>query len=31
MEMEEQKTVERPLMSEEEFKDYIEKNRLDIV
>ena len=31
MEMEEQKTVERPLMSEEEFKDYMEKNRVDIV
>ena len=31
MEMEEQKTVERPLMSEEEFKDYIKKNRVDIV
>ena len=29
--MEEQKTVERPLMSEEEFKDYMEKNRVDIV
>ena len=28
--MEEQKMVERPLMSEEEFKDYIEKNRVDI-
>lgn len=25
MEMEEQKTIERPLMSEEEFKDYMEK------
>lgn len=25
MEMEEQKTIERPLMSEEEFKDYISK------
>lgn len=31
MEMEEQKTIERPLMSEEEFKDYIKKNRVDIV
>lgn len=31
MEMEEQKIVERPLMSEEEFKDYIKKNRVDIV
>ena len=29
--MEEQKTIERPLMSEEEFKDYMEKNRADIV
>ena len=29
MEMEEQKTIERPLMSEEEFKDYVEKNRED--
>lgn len=29
--MEEQKVVERPLMSEEEFKDYVEKNRVDIV
>lgn len=29
--MEKQKTVERPLMSEEEFKDYMEKNRVDIV
>jgi hypothetical protein len=29
--MEEQKTVERPLMNEEEFKDYLEKNRIDIV
>lgn len=28
--MEEQK-IERPLMSEEEFKDYMEKNRIDIV
>ena len=31
MDMEEQKLVERPLMSEEEFKDYMEKNRVDIV
>ena len=31
MEMEEQKTIERPLMSEEEFKDYMKKNRVDIV
>lgn len=31
MEMEEQKTIERPLMSEEEFKDYLKKNRVDIV
>lgn len=31
MEMEEQKIIERPLMSEEEFKDYMEKNRIDIV
>lgn len=29
--MEEQKVVERPLMSEEEFKDYMEKDRVDIV
>ena len=29
--MEEQKTIERPLMSEEEFKDYMEKNKVDIV
>lgn len=29
--MEEQKTIERPLMSEEEFKDYMKKNRVDIV
>ena len=29
--MEEKKLVERPLMSEEEFKDYMEKNRVDIV
>lgn len=31
MEMEEQKIIERPLMSEGEFKDYMEKNRVDIV
>lgn len=31
MEMEEQKTIERPLMSEEEFKDYMEKNRVNNV
>ena len=31
MEMEEQKTIERPLRSEEEFKDYMEKNRVDVV
>ena len=31
MEMEEQKAIERPLMSEGEFKDYMEKNRVDIV
>lgn len=29
--MEEQKVVEKPLMSEHEFKDYIEKNRVDIM
>ena len=29
--MEEQKTIERPLMSEEEFKGYMEKNRVDVV
>lgn len=29
--MEEQKTVERSLMNEEEFKDYLEKNRIDVV
>lgn len=29
--MEEQKTIERPLMSEEEFKDYMKKNRVDVV
>ena len=29
--MEEQKTIERPLMSEEEFNGYMEKNRVDIV
>lgn len=28
--MEVQKVVERPLMSEEEFKDYMEKNRVDV-
>lgn len=28
--MEEQKTIERPLMSEEEFRDYMGKNRADI-
>ena len=31
MNMEEQKLVERPLMREGEFKDYMEKNRVDIV
>lgn len=31
MKMEEQKLIERPLMSEEEFKDYVEKNRVGIV
>ena len=31
MDMEEQKLVERPLMSEGEFKNYMEKNRVDIV
>ena len=31
MDMEEYKLVERPLMSEREFKDYMEKNRVDIV
>lgn len=31
MNMEEQKLVERPLMSEGEFRDYMEKNRVDIV
>nr|UVM91994.1 MAG: hypothetical protein [Bacteriophage sp.] len=31
MNMEEQKLVERPLMGEEEFKDYLEDNRVDIV
>lgn len=31
MDMEEQKSVERPLMSEGEFKDYMKKNRVDIV
>lgn len=29
--MEEQKTVERPLMGEEEFGDYMKNNRTDIV
>lgn len=29
--MEEQKTIEKPLMSEEEFKDYMKNNRVDIV
>ena len=29
--MEEQKAIERPLMSEEEFKGYMKKNRIDIV
>lgn len=29
--MEEQKLVERPLMSEEEFKDYLKDNKVDIV
>ena len=29
--MEEQKLVERPLMSEEEFKDYLMDNKVDIV
>ena len=31
MDTEEQKLVERPLMSEGEFKDYMKKNRVDIV
>lgn len=31
MNMEEQKLVERSLISEGEFKDYMEKNRVDIV
>lgn len=31
MEMKKQKTIERPLMGEEEFKDYMKKNRVDIV
>lgn len=31
MNMEEQKLVERPLMNEGEFKDYMKKNRVDIV
>lgn len=29
--MEEQKLVERPLMTEKEFKNYMEENRVDIV
>lgn len=29
--MEEQKLVERPLMSEEEFKDYLRDNKVDIM
>lgn len=29
--MEEQKLVERPLMGEDEFKDYLKDNRVDIV
>ena len=29
--MEEQKLTERPLMGEEEFKDYLKDNRVDIV
>lgn len=29
--MEEQKLIERPLMSEEEFKEYLAKNRVDVV
>lgn len=29
--MEEQKTIERPLMSEEEFKNYMKNNRVDVV
>lgn len=29
--MEEQKLVERPLMGEEEFKDYLKDNKVDIV
>lgn len=29
--MEEQKLIERPLMNENEFKDYMEKNRVDVV
>lgn len=31
MNMEEQKLVERPLMGEEEFKDYLKNNRVDVV
>lgn len=29
--MEEQKVIERPLMGEKEFKEYMKKNRVDIV
>ena len=29
--MEEQKAIERPLMNEEEFKEYLDKNKVDIV
>ena len=31
MNMEEQKLVERPLMGEDEFKDYLKDNRVDFV
>lgn len=31
MNMEEQELVERPLMGEEEFKDYLKDNRVDVV
>lgn len=31
MNMEEQKLVERPLMGEKEFKDYLKDNRVDVV
>lgn len=31
MENEEKKVIERPLMNEEEFKEYMEKNRVDVV